>query len=145
MFHEFRTHLKSIERAFDIDFWADTSIHAGHQWNTAIQQAIAAAEIIVLLISPDFIASDYIYEQEAPAVATRRRTGALVLPILLHRCYWKLVCDTVQAAPIVSGRLLPIADWHPRRDGYDCAREQIAAAVEHRYGRSPQSSALAAP
>ncbi len=146
MFREFRGHLSAVELAFDIEFWADTSIQAGYRWDTTIQQAIDVAELFILLISPAFIASSFIYQHEIPAIRARHlATGALVLPVVLHRCFWAMVCGTLQAVPTQNGALEPIADWHPQRNGYDQARIQIADAIQRHYGLAPKTFGLVVP
>ncbi len=138
MFDEFRDYLTAVERAFHLTLWADTSLLAGHHWNTEIEQAIARAEVFVLLISPAFIASDFIYTQEIPAIRQRARTtDAPVFPVVLRRCFWKLVTDELQGVPTANGSLKPIEDWRPRGNGYHCAGEQIIAAIQHQTGRKP--------
>ena len=145
MFGEFRHHLRAVELAYEIELWADTSLYAGHHWNATIQQAIDAAEIFVLLVSPAFIASHYIYDNEIPAIRTRGSTGGLVLPVVLSRCFWSLVCDVLQGVPTDHGRLRPIANWRSRQDGYDRAREQIAAAIEAHCHVKPKTFGLGVP
>ena len=68
MFRDFRVHLKAIERAFKLDLWADSRIEAGYYWNDEIRDAIRSSDLFVLLTSPGFIASDYIYDKEIPAI-----------------------------------------------------------------------------
>ena len=71
----FSTHLKALKRVFDIGIWQDHAIHGGAVWEDAIGKAIAAAEVFILLISPSFIASDYVVNTEIPAIGARRRAG----------------------------------------------------------------------
>jgi formylglycine-generating enzyme required for sulfatase activity len=57
-FTEMRTNLRAVERAFKIVFWADKRIKPGNYWSTKIADAIEAAQIHILLLSPAFIASE---------------------------------------------------------------------------------------
>jgi hypothetical protein len=140
MFGDFRTHLKSLERAFAIDFWADTRIKPGYYWSEEIEGAIRSAELFVLLITPGFIASDYIFEREIPAIKERHRgAGALVIPVVLKRCFWRMVADVLQAVPTEQGQLKPVTDWRPQRDGLDCARDQMASSIEAYFGISAKT------
>jgi hypothetical protein len=134
MFTKFNIHLRSVGRAFGISFWSDQRLDAGYLWEPTILRQIDAADVFVLLVSPAFIASDYIYDREIPAIRQRRHSAsALVLPVVLQRCYWELVCDALQAAPTDHGRLKPIADWTRPADGFDRARQQIVDAVQNYY------------
>jgi TIR domain len=139
MFEDFWVHLTAVQRAFAIEIWTDHKIHAGSDWEPRIATAIEAAQVFVLLISPDFIRSDYVYTKEIPAIQTRRkRAGALVLPVVLKRCYWKMIAATLQAIPTADQRVRPIIDWRPRNNGYDRAREQIMRSIADHFGVRPQ-------
>jgi hypothetical protein len=77
-------HLKPIEREGIIDLWDDTKIAAGVQWKVAIMGALATARVAVLLISANFLASDFIAEHELPTLLKRAQTeGTTIIPIIL--------------------------------------------------------------
>ncbi|MGE0225284.1 MAG: toll/interleukin-1 receptor domain-containing protein [Acetobacteraceae bacterium] len=139
LFGEFRTHLRSVERAFGIDFWADTSIHAGSRWDAEIQRRLGVAEVFLLLLSPTFLASDYIWNTELPAIQAREAATptVLILPVVLEPCYWQLVASKIQAVPLGEDGPKPIIDWKPQKRGHDRARMGIAGAIETFYGRPP--------
>jgi hypothetical protein len=78
-------HLASLERAHVIECWHDREIRAGDGWREEIERAIARADVILLLISPDFVASDYCFTIEMANALKRHAAGtALVVPILLR-------------------------------------------------------------
>ncbi|HMA73504.1 MAG TPA: toll/interleukin-1 receptor domain-containing protein [Xanthobacteraceae bacterium] len=134
-FNEMRTHLRAVERAFKIDFWADKRIKAGNYWSVKIADAIEAAKIHILMFSPAFIRSDYIFDHELPAINNKCAKGDLVLPVVIDRCTWQRFVGPLQATPVdVSRRLLPIFEWKPRRYGFNAAREQIEASIEAQFG-----------
>jgi hypothetical protein len=95
--------------------------------------------VFILLLSPAFIASDYIFEAEIPAIQERKRSvpGALVLPVVLECCSWQWVCGGLQSVSTNHGELKPIPDWHPRRNGFDLARRQVEQAIQSYYGLLP--------
>jgi hypothetical protein len=138
-YQEFRTHLRAVERIFNIDFWADDSVAAGEHWSAEIQSQIQASDVFILLVTPEFLASDYIFDKEIPAIMQRSRsTGGLVIPVVVRRCYWAIVSGATQPAPVDKGRLKPLAEWRPRSDGYATACEQIAAAIQLHYDLRPK-------
>jgi hypothetical protein len=61
---QMETHLAALKRQGVISAWHDRRITAGRELDQAINENLNAADVILLLISPDFIASDYCYEQE---------------------------------------------------------------------------------
>jgi hypothetical protein len=140
MFGTFKTHLRAVERAFDVRFWSDERINAGDPWDPAILREIEVADVCVLLVSAAFMASDYIYDREIPAIRERKRSGgALVVPVILKRCAWQFISGALQAAPTDDGRLKPVADWRPQDNGFDRACQQIAQSVQSYYRLSPHT------
>jgi hypothetical protein len=135
-FSELRNHLRAIERAFKIEFWADKRITPGDYWSKKIADAIEAAQVHLVLFSPAFLGSDYIFDHELPAIDAKCGKGDLVLPVVIDRCAWSwAIGGVLQAAPADrAGRLLPVREWRPHQHGYDAAREQIWASMEGRFG-----------
>src|SRR5947209_947894 len=64
LLNKLKTHLKPLQRQGLIDVWQDRDISAGTQWEQEINKHLDEADIILLLVSPDFIASDYCYNIE---------------------------------------------------------------------------------
>lgn len=83
------THLKSLHEQGLIDLWDDRRIRAGDDWYEEIQSAIAAASIAILMISPDFLASNFIQNEEVPRFLRRNaKEGLRIIPIILKPCSW---------------------------------------------------------
>ncbi len=80
-------HLKPLERDGLVDVWADTRIKAGEDWKVRIAAALDEAAIAVLLISADFLASDFIINDELPPLlAAAEQKGTVILPLILKPC-----------------------------------------------------------
>jgi hypothetical protein len=84
------THLAMLKRQGVIDTWHDRRIVAGEEIDNSIDEHLANADVVLLLISSDFLASDYCYMREA-ALALRRHTEgkSRVIPVILRPCDWK--------------------------------------------------------
>jgi small GTP-binding protein len=87
--NELIKHLKPLERENIIGPWHDRKIGAGSEWKGEIDQHLESAGIILLLVSPDFMASDYCYDIEMKRALERRDKGeAAVIPIALRPVDW---------------------------------------------------------
>src|SRR6266446_8435368 len=82
---ELEKHLSLLKRQGFIDVWHDRDISAGAQWKRDIDKYLNSANIILLLISPDFMYSDYCYSIEMQrAIERHEREEACVIPIILR-------------------------------------------------------------
>lgn len=94
---ELLRHLRVLEKQGVASFWDTSLIPTGANWSDEIRKAIHEARVAVLLISPDFLASDYIVDQELPALFKRaRERNVIVLPILVRPAQWTAVPDLAQ-------------------------------------------------
>jgi internalin A len=86
----FITHLEVLRRNELIVPWYDRQISPGSKWDDAIKQEMEAADIIVFLLSPDFLATEYIRKEEIPmAIQRASRTNCLIFPVEILPCYWE--------------------------------------------------------
>lgn len=84
---ELHRHVRFLERAGKVNSWDDTKIAPGSQWHEEIKKAIASAKVAVLLVSADFLASEFIAEDELPLLlAAAKQEGAIILPVIVSSC-----------------------------------------------------------
>jgi hypothetical protein len=76
--------IKPLERNHDVDFWDDSRILSGEDWREEIKKAIDSCKVAVLLISADFVASDFINTDELPPLLkTAKQKGTVILPVIV--------------------------------------------------------------
>jgi hypothetical protein len=87
--NELEIHLSCLKRQGIISTWHDRRIAAGEEFAGKISENLETANIILLLVSPYFIASDYCYEVEMKRAIEKHESGeASVIPVILHPCDW---------------------------------------------------------
>src|ERR1035438_1072274 len=87
---QLETHLKLLQRQGVISTWHDRKILGGENWAGVIDDNFKRADLILLLVSADFLASDYCYETEMKLALEREVKGeARVMPVILRACDWK--------------------------------------------------------
>ena len=87
--NELETHLALLNRQGVISSWHDRRITAGGDFDKAISSELESSQIILLLVSAHFLASDYCYEKEMTrAIEKHEERSAVVIPVILHPCDW---------------------------------------------------------
>lgn len=82
-----KVHLKPFEKSGLIDLWVDTKIKAGEKWKEKIELALEKSAIAILFISADFLASDFIVDNELPPLLkAAEEKGKIILPVILKPC-----------------------------------------------------------
>jgi hypothetical protein len=82
-----RVHLKPLERQGALALWDDTRIKPGTRWRDEIRNALEHARVAVLLVTADFLASDFISTNELPPLLrAAEKRGTLILPVIIKPC-----------------------------------------------------------
>ncbi|HYT46066.1 MAG TPA: response regulator, partial [Methylomirabilota bacterium] len=123
-----RIQLKSLQRAGYIDIWYDRDIPAGKEWQREIDKELGKAQLILLLVSPDFIASDYCYRVEMKHALERHEQGkARVIPIILRPIRFEdAPFSKLQALPKDA---IPITRWSDIDEAFQSIEYGIREAV----------------
>jgi formylglycine-generating enzyme required for sulfatase activity len=131
------THLAVLRRGGLITEWHDRKIEAGDKWREEIDRHLRSADIVLLLVSADFFASDYCWGEEMKKALERHRRGeARVIPVILRQCYWKrTLLGELEALPR-NGK--PIAAWPDKNE----ACLQVVQAVDEAVKKVQQAKAV---
>jgi formylglycine-generating enzyme required for sulfatase activity len=131
---ELDTHLALLKRR-GLTTWHDCQIVAGSEWEEEINRHIKTADIILLLISSDFIASNYCYETELPNILQRHEARkAYVIPVLLRPVAgWKQ--SPFAKLQICPSGGLPVTQWHDRDAAFVDVADSIEEAVNQLLAR----------
>ena len=147
---EMDKYLSVLKRSNRIATWHDRKIGAGSEWGKEIDENLDRADIILLLVSADFLASDYCWGIEMKRALQRHESGqALVIPVILHPCDW-------EDAPFAKFEALPrdarpVSSWPDPAEAYTDVAKGIRDAAQELAQKSPaplpvkQSLAPSAP
>lgn len=127
--NELAKHLKLLERKKVIKAWSDHDIKGGNEQNAEIEKQLNTAQIILLLISPDFIFSEELWERDVKRAMQRREAKeARVIPIILREVEWH---DTpfgkLQALPKNAE---PVTNWANRDQAFTDIAKGIRRVIE---------------
>lgn len=123
---ELEVHLSLLKRQGFLDDWHDRKLSPGVEWEAEIMRELGSAQVILLLVSADFLASDFCYGREMKFALERHEIGqARVIPIMLRECDWEHApFAKIQALPKDA---YPVASW----DNKDSAWTTVAKGIRH--------------
>ncbi len=137
-------HLAILRRQGVIEAWHDRKIGAGREWAAEIDANLNNARIILLLISSDFLASDYCYDKEMLRAMERHEAGeAVVIPVILRQCDWQGgQFDKLQGLP---KDCKPGTSWTNRDEAFTDIARGIRKAVAELQASQPVAVAARTP
>src|ERR1051325_2411722 len=114
---ELDKHLSNLRRQGVVTGWHDRNISAGTEWNAKIEMHLNSAKVILLLISPDFMNSDYINDVEVKRAMERHKAGeARVIPVIVRPVDWDgTPFSPLQALPTDRR---PVTLWSNRDEAF---------------------------
>ena len=138
---ELRKHLSILKRQGVIREWYDREITAGTDWKGQLDQHLNSSGVILLLVSADFLASDYRYDVEMTRALERHDQGeARVIPVILRPVDWKgAPFGKLQSLP-TDGK--PVTSWQIRDEAFADVARGIRRAVSELAVSQPKSSSL---
>jgi tetratricopeptide (TPR) repeat protein len=127
--NELREWLRGLERQRLIKWWHDRQIIPGWEWEETIDKNLRTADVVLLLVTQAFMASDYVFEKEIDRAIERHEEGeARVIPIIVRPALWKgTALDRLQALPKDAK---PITTWLNRDEAWLDVAEGIQKLVE---------------
>ena len=138
LLNKLKNHLFPLKRTGLIDIWHDRDISAGTDWEQQIKSHLNEAQIILLLVSPDFMVSDYCYGIELQRALERHDLGeARVIPVILRHVYWQGVLGKLQALPTDAR---PVKSWPDLDEAFYNVTEGIRKVIEEIAPKSSPSN-----
>jgi TIR domain len=125
---ELVTHLASLRRSGNITDWHDRKLTAGSEFDTALQERFESDAVILLLVSSDYISSEYCWQTELVIAMKRHNAGqARVIPIILRPCDWRI--DPISKLLAAPRDGMPVSSWPDRDAAWLDVVQKIRAAI----------------
>ncbi|HSK80798.1 MAG TPA: toll/interleukin-1 receptor domain-containing protein [Thermoanaerobaculia bacterium] len=125
-------HLKPLERHGEIVSWDDTKISSGSKWDLEIEKALRCSSAAILLVSADFLASDFITTHELlPLLAEAEHRGATILPIIVSPCRFEKT-EMLSRFQAINPPSRPLTKM--TRNGQEEVFVKVTEAVEKIFG-----------
>jgi hypothetical protein len=122
-------HLAPLVREGLIEVWSDRSVAVGSDWQHDIQHELATADVMILLVTPDFVASNYCFEKELPeALRRHEEDGLRILPV--HVKSVDLVNLPIRRFQGLPADLRPISAWHDPDEAWLHVAQGVRRLVE---------------
>lgn len=122
-------HLSILQRQGVIERWDDRMISPGEDWKERISAHLEEADVILLLLSSNYMASEYIFSEEMTRILERHKAGqSKVIPIILRPTFWEVApFSSFQALPSNG---VPITAWTNRDEAWVNVAQGIQKALE---------------
>ena len=130
------SHSDPFRKDFDVSIWHDDPIVPGQPWKSYFESRIHHTDIFVLLVSDDFMNSQFIRQTEFKAIIDRNKENkAIVIPVIIDNCQWDIDLkledyefnlSELEVLP-VGGK--PISNWDSTDDLYNRVVEGISAII----------------
>jgi hypothetical protein len=126
-------HLGVLQQEGLLDLWDDRRIGAGEDGYQKIKEAITRASVAVLLVSADFLTSNFILSKEVPRLRERKdKEGLRIFPVIIRPCAWKHVkwLARMNLRPN-DGKPISSGDEHQIEAGLAAIAEEIVDIIEN--------------
>lgn len=135
---ELRAHLAALEQENVIVRWDDGEILPGSTWKPDVDKHLEEAEIVLLLVSADFVASQPCQEERKMALQRQEQDLAEVIPVILRDCAWRNLdgLGTLQVLP-KDGMAITDPEWKSRDKAWLSVVEGLQKIVAKRRGELP--------
>src|SRR5438105_122212 len=122
-------HLATLKRSGWIQSWYDRDIRAGTQWQQEIDTHLRTADVILLLVSSDFLSSEYCYSLEMQEALRRHKAGeAVVIPIILRPVDW--YGTPFSSLQVLPGEGKPVTSWSNLDEAFELIAQGIRCVVK---------------
>jgi len=124
-------HLRVFELEGILETWSDRKVETGEDWILKIKEALNFSNIAILLISKDFLISDFIKKKEVPTILKRRKTEDLIIfPIIIRPCNWEEV-EWLKKIKVQPKDGKPLSSFGNEKDKIESQLAELASKINN--------------
>jgi len=143
--------LNVLKAAGRIDTWDDRKVPPGAKWEQKIKKNLDKSQLILFLVSIDFLDSGFVQKVEIPTALKRQdEEGTVLVPIIVRSVDWSNVkqLNSLQALPILRGveeELVPVDDWPSKDRAWTEVEKGLGRAIDEFLKNETVSSSQPSP
>jgi hypothetical protein len=127
---ELKEHLRPLQGEGLVELWPDRDMSAGTGWEQQSSELLHAAQIILLLVSIDYLNSDYCSGVEMKQALERHERGEVrLIPILLRPCFWK--SSPLSKLQVLPSNGQPVTAWANLEAAWLDVVQMLSQVVDH--------------
>ena len=124
--------LSPLMREKNLIIWDDTSLIPGEDWDERIRYELFSADVIIFLVSPDLLATEYIWKTEMKEALNRHESGeARMIPILIRPCLWE--SSPFARYNIIPEKGKPLSTYQDKDEGWKIISGELLKSIEWQY------------
>ncbi len=130
-------HLNSFAKAYDLVLWHDEYLEAGQEWKPHIESRLEQTDLFLLLISVDFMNSEFINQVEFKFAIDRHKTNkSVVIPIIINYCQWDIDFNftddnfNLNELQVLPQEGKPVDDWKTPEQAYNNIASGVRKVLE---------------
>ncbi len=129
--------MRPLLNSGQVKVWDDRDIEAGREWEAEIKERLYGADVILLLVSPDSLDSDYFYGKEVEVSLQRHAKGeAVVVPVILRPCLWEDTPISILEALPTKGK--PVTQWPSQDEAFTDVAKSLGKITKRLLEQSRQ-------
>lgn len=133
---ELAKHFYPLVQAQMIETWQESDMHVGKEWEKEIEEKLMSSDIILMLLSSDFLFTDRINKLEIPLAINRhknKKDAILLVPILLRNCFWGITPLGIFKSLPISGK--PVSRYDDKDTAYTEITKEVYNLIQKKFGK----------
>ena len=140
---ELQKFIRSLKNGHLVEHWSDRRIVPGDDWDERISEELNQADIVLMLISADFLDSEYVRAKEIPHALSRRDWGVRVIPIIVRHLPEEWGDNELLKLQALPTDRRPVEVWESRDEAYSIIASAVGRMIDDVASSAPRNGSRA--